>query len=123
METLASEFNAGSNSAREVGRHLAYHHPLHATFFMEFLISIQTNYSLAMNRLYGYRRERSIFEVYLKSRVYRFHPSKLSGLKYAIRRELSCIKPDILLSAVAVFATRLQCVIPYGGGHVEHILL
>lgn len=60
---------------------------------------------------------------YLKSRVYRSRPSNLSELKDAIRRELSCIQPDMLHSAVAGFVTRLQCVIPCGGGHVEHILL
>ncbi|GFT47634.1 uncharacterized protein NPIL_441191 [Nephila pilipes] len=37
-ETLASESSVGSNSAREAGRRLAYHHPRYATFFMEFLI-------------------------------------------------------------------------------------
>ncbi|GFT88970.1 hypothetical protein NPIL_461911 [Nephila pilipes] len=48
-ETLTSESSVGSNSALEVGRRLAYHHPRYATFFMEFLISIHTKYSLAMN--------------------------------------------------------------------------
>ncbi|GFT74240.1 DUF4817 domain-containing protein [Nephila pilipes] len=48
-ETLASEFSVGSNSAREAGRRLAYHHLQYATFFMEFIISIHTNYSLVMN--------------------------------------------------------------------------
>ncbi|GFU17559.1 uncharacterized protein NPIL_260071 [Nephila pilipes] len=60
---------------------------------------------------------------YLKSRVYQFRPSNLSELKDVIRRELSCIQPDILRSAVAGFVTRLKCVILCGGGHVEHILL
>ncbi|GFT06157.1 hypothetical protein NPIL_453531 [Nephila pilipes] len=49
LETLASKSSVRSNSAREVGRRLAYHHPRCATFFLEFLISIHTNYSLAMN--------------------------------------------------------------------------
>ncbi|GFT62266.1 hypothetical protein NPIL_606631 [Nephila pilipes] len=48
-ETLALESSVGSKSSREAGRRLAYHHPRYATFFMEFLISIHTNYSLAMN--------------------------------------------------------------------------
>jgi hypothetical protein len=60
---------------------------------------------------------------YLKSRVYLSCPSNLSELKDAIRREVSCIHPDMLHSAVAGFVTRLQCVIPCGGGHVEHLLL
>ncbi|GFU27058.1 uncharacterized protein NPIL_700171, partial [Nephila pilipes] len=55
---------------------------------------------------------------YLKSRVYQCPPSNLLELKDAIRRELSCIQPDILHSAIAGFATRLQCVISCGGGHV-----
>ncbi|GFT42833.1 hypothetical protein NPIL_658361 [Nephila pilipes] len=33
-ETLASDSSVGSNSAREAGRRLAYHHPRYATFFM-----------------------------------------------------------------------------------------
>ncbi|GFS41195.1 hypothetical protein NPIL_190931, partial [Nephila pilipes] len=48
-ETLASESSVESNSAREADRRLAYHHLRYATFFMEFLITIHTNYSLAMN--------------------------------------------------------------------------
>ncbi|GFT14926.1 uncharacterized protein NPIL_330591 [Nephila pilipes] len=60
---------------------------------------------------------------YLKSRVYRYCPSNLSQLKDVIRGELSCIQPDILHSVVARFVTRLQCLIPCGGGHVEHVLL
>ncbi|CAL1262369.1 unnamed protein product [Larinioides sclopetarius] len=60
---------------------------------------------------------------YLKSRVYRSRPYNLSELKDAIRRELSCIKPDIPDSAVAGFVTCLQSVITCGGGHVEHMLL
>ena len=59
---------------------------------------------------------------YLKSRVHRSRPSNLSELKDTIRRELSCIEPDILHSAVAGFVTHLQCIIPCGCGHVEHIL-
>ncbi|GFY33764.1 uncharacterized protein TNCV_4594761 [Trichonephila clavipes] len=60
---------------------------------------------------------------YLKSWVYQSHSSNLSELKDVIRQELSCIQRDILHSAVAGFVTPLQCVIPCGGGHVEHILL
>ncbi|GFT70733.1 uncharacterized protein NPIL_129001 [Nephila pilipes] len=60
---------------------------------------------------------------YLKSRVYLSRPFNLSELNDAIRRELSCIQPDILHSAVAGFVTRLRCVISCGGGYVEHILL
>ncbi|GFX28950.1 uncharacterized protein TNCV_3029931 [Trichonephila clavipes] len=60
---------------------------------------------------------------YLKSRVYLSGPSSLSELKDAIRREVSSIHPDMLHSAVAGFATRLKCLLPCGGGHVEHILV
>ncbi|GFW40359.1 uncharacterized protein TNCV_1019171 [Trichonephila clavipes] len=59
---------------------------------------------------------------YLKSRVYLSGPSSLSELKDAIRREVSSIHPDMLHSAVAGFVTRLECLLPCGGGHVEHIL-
>ncbi|GFT40397.1 uncharacterized protein NPIL_696081 [Nephila pilipes] len=55
---------------------------------------------------------------YLKSLVYRFRTSSLSELEDAIRRELSCVQPDTLHSAVARFVTRLQCLIPCDGGHV-----
>ncbi|GFW30038.1 hypothetical protein TNCV_1593561 [Trichonephila clavipes] len=47
--------------------------------------------------------------------------SSLSELKDAIRREVSSIHPDVLHSAVAGFVTRLECLLPCGGGHVEHI--
>ncbi|GFT48142.1 DUF4817 domain-containing protein [Trichonephila clavipes] len=60
---------------------------------------------------------------YLKSRVYLSGPSNLSELKDAIRREVSSIHPDMLHSAVAGFVTRLECLLPCGGGHVEHILV
>ncbi|GFV13800.1 DUF4817 domain-containing protein [Trichonephila clavipes] len=60
---------------------------------------------------------------YLKSRVYLSSPSSLSELKDAIRREVSSIHPDMLHSAVAGFVTRLECLLPCGGGHVEHILV
>ncbi|GFT57257.1 DUF4817 domain-containing protein [Trichonephila clavipes] len=60
---------------------------------------------------------------YLKSRVYISGPSSLSELKDAIRREVSSIYPDMLHSAVAGFVTRLECLLPCGGGHVEHILV
>ncbi|GFX17346.1 uncharacterized protein TNCV_3553501 [Trichonephila clavipes] len=60
---------------------------------------------------------------YLKSHVYLSGPSSLSELKDAIRREVSSIHPNMLHSAVAVFVTRLECLLPCGGGHVEHILV
>ncbi|GFU90827.1 uncharacterized protein TNCV_4173231 [Trichonephila clavipes] len=60
---------------------------------------------------------------YLKSCVYLSGPSSLSELKDAIRREVSSIHPDMLHSAVAGFVTRLECLLPCGGGHVEHILV
>ncbi|GFX86893.1 DUF4817 domain-containing protein [Trichonephila clavipes] len=60
---------------------------------------------------------------YLKSRVYLSGPSSLPELKDAIRREVSSIHPDMLHSAVAGFVTRLECLLPCGGGHVEHILV
>ncbi|GFX93637.1 DUF4817 domain-containing protein [Trichonephila clavipes] len=59
----------------------------------------------------------------LKSRVYLSGPSSLSELKDVIRREVSSIHPDMLHSAVAGFVTRLECLLPCGGGHVEHILV
>ncbi|GFV69600.1 uncharacterized protein TNCV_4507151 [Trichonephila clavipes] len=60
---------------------------------------------------------------YLKSCVYLSSPSSLSELKDAIRREVSSIHPDMLHSAVAGFVTRLECLLPCDGGHVEHILV
>ncbi|GFY18908.1 uncharacterized protein TNCV_3875961 [Trichonephila clavipes] len=60
---------------------------------------------------------------YLKSRVYLSGPSSLSELKDAIRREVSSVHPDMLHSAVAGFVTLLECLLPCGGGHVEHILV
>ncbi|GFX20752.1 uncharacterized protein TNCV_78091 [Trichonephila clavipes] len=60
---------------------------------------------------------------YLKSHVYLSGPSSLSEMKDAIRREVSSIHPDMLHSAVAGFVTRLECLLPCGGGHVEHILV
>ncbi|GFX26683.1 uncharacterized protein TNCV_1838591 [Trichonephila clavipes] len=60
---------------------------------------------------------------YLKSRVYLPGPSSLLELKDAIRREVSSIHPDMLHSAVAGFVTRLECLLPCGGGHVERILV
>ncbi|GFY09835.1 uncharacterized protein TNCV_3697971 [Trichonephila clavipes] len=60
---------------------------------------------------------------YLKSRVYLSGPSSLSELKDAIRREVSSIHPDMLHSAVAGFVTCIECLLPCGGGHVEHILV
>ncbi|GFU23709.1 uncharacterized protein TNCV_2341031 [Trichonephila clavipes] len=60
---------------------------------------------------------------YLKSHVYLSGPSSLSELKDAIRREVSSIHPDMLHSAVAGFVTRLECLLPCGGGHVKHILV
>ncbi|GFS65558.1 uncharacterized protein TNCV_2469401 [Trichonephila clavipes] len=55
---------------------------------------------------------------YLKSRVYLSGPSSLSELKDAIHREVSSIHPDVLHSTVAGFVTRLECLLPCGGGHV-----
>ncbi|GFT04238.1 uncharacterized protein TNCV_1928301 [Trichonephila clavipes] len=55
---------------------------------------------------------------YLKSRMYLSGPSSLSELKDAIRREVSSICPDVLHSTVAGFVTRLECLLPCGGGHV-----
>ncbi|GFW44005.1 DUF4817 domain-containing protein [Trichonephila clavipes] len=55
---------------------------------------------------------------YLKSRVYLSGPSSLSELKDAIRREVSSIHPDVLPSTIAGFVTRLECLLPCGGGHV-----
>ncbi|GFU49437.1 uncharacterized protein TNCV_2308091 [Trichonephila clavipes] len=55
---------------------------------------------------------------YLKSRVYLSGPSSLSELKDAIRREVSSMHPDVLHSTVAGFVTRLECLLPCGGGHV-----
>ncbi|GFU82923.1 uncharacterized protein TNCV_1743081 [Trichonephila clavipes] len=60
---------------------------------------------------------------YFKSRVYLSGPSSLLELKDAIRREVSSIHPDMLHSAVAGFVTRLECLLPCGGSHVEHILV
>ncbi|GFX77245.1 DUF4817 domain-containing protein [Trichonephila clavipes] len=60
---------------------------------------------------------------YLKSRVYLSGPSSLPELKDAIRREVFSIHPDMLHSAVARFVTRLECLLPCGGGHVEHNIL
>ncbi|GFU14602.1 uncharacterized protein TNCV_2834831 [Trichonephila clavipes] len=60
---------------------------------------------------------------YLKSRVYLSGPSSLSELKDVARREVSSIHPDMLHSAVARFVTRLECLLPCGGVHVEHILV
>ncbi|GFW96172.1 uncharacterized protein TNCV_571431 [Trichonephila clavipes] len=60
---------------------------------------------------------------YLKSRLYLSGPSSLSELKDTIRREESSIHLDMLNSSVAGFVTRLECLLPCGGGHVEHILV
>ncbi|GFS55603.1 uncharacterized protein TNCV_131371 [Trichonephila clavipes] len=60
---------------------------------------------------------------YSKSRVYLSGPSSLSELKDAIRREVSSIHPDMLHSTVTGFVTRLECLLPVRGGHVEHILV
>ncbi|GFY01695.1 uncharacterized protein TNCV_2608781 [Trichonephila clavipes] len=60
---------------------------------------------------------------YLKSRVYLSGPSSLSKLKDVIRREVSSIHPNMLHSAVAELVTRLECLLPCGGGHVKHILV
>ncbi|GFT42161.1 hypothetical protein NPIL_483151 [Nephila pilipes] len=47
METLVSESAARTSSLRDAGRRLGL--PPSPTFFIEFLISIHTNYNLAMN--------------------------------------------------------------------------
>ncbi|GFX64736.1 uncharacterized protein TNCV_4682111 [Trichonephila clavipes] len=60
---------------------------------------------------------------YLKSHVFLSGPSSLSELKDAIRREVSSIHADMLHSAVVGFVTRLECLFPCGGSHVEHILV
>ncbi|GFV89188.1 DUF4817 domain-containing protein [Trichonephila clavipes] len=60
---------------------------------------------------------------YLKSHVYLSGPSSLLELKDAIHREVSFMHPDMLHSAFAGFVTRLECLLPCGGGHVEHILV
>ncbi|GFX22485.1 uncharacterized protein TNCV_3601161 [Trichonephila clavipes] len=60
---------------------------------------------------------------YLKSHVYLSGPSSLLELKDAIRREVSSIHPDMLHSAVTGFVTRLECLLPCGGGYVEHIMV
>ncbi|GFS99317.1 uncharacterized protein TNCV_1601271 [Trichonephila clavipes] len=60
---------------------------------------------------------------YMKSRVYICCPSSLSEMKDVIHREVSSIHPGMLHPAVAGFATRLECLLPCGGGHVEHILV
>ncbi|GFV42456.1 DUF4817 domain-containing protein [Trichonephila clavipes] len=60
---------------------------------------------------------------YLKSRVYLSGTSSLSELNDVIHREVSSIHPDMLHSAVAGFVTRLEYLLPWAGGHVEHILV
>ncbi|GFT36179.1 uncharacterized protein TNCV_4778161 [Trichonephila clavipes] len=60
---------------------------------------------------------------YLKSRVYLSGPSSLSELKDAIRGEVSSIYPSMLNSSIAGFVTRLECLLPCCGGHMEHILV
>ncbi|GFX45012.1 uncharacterized protein TNCV_3430611 [Trichonephila clavipes] len=62
---------------------------------------------------------------YLIYRVYLSGPSSLSELKDAIRREVSSIHPDMLHSSgmSSGFVTQLECFLPCGGGHVEHILV
>ncbi|GFW72798.1 uncharacterized protein TNCV_1266411 [Trichonephila clavipes] len=68
---------------------------------------------------------RPLIPGYLKYRVYLSGPSSLSELKDAIRREVSTIHPDMLHSSgmSSGFVTRLECLLPCGGGHVEHILV
>ncbi|GFT61036.1 hypothetical protein NPIL_236921 [Nephila pilipes] len=116
METLASESDAGLAMHEKLAEAWAFHHPRYATFFMEIIISIHSNYNLTV----GYRRKRSICQ------VYRSRPINLFELKDVIHRDvsgLSCNKPDVLLSAIAGFVTRLKYVISFSGGYVEHILL
>lgn len=59
---------------------------------------------------------------YLKSRVYRNSPNTLVELKTAIRRTVAAIDSDMLHSAVMGVVTRLTCLLPCGGGNVEHLL-
>lgn len=60
---------------------------------------------------------------YLKSRVYRNSPNTLVELKTALRRTVTAIDSDMLHSAVMGVVTRLTCLLPCGGGNVEHLLL
>lgn len=59
---------------------------------------------------------------YLKSRVYRGSPATLVELKDAIQLAVSGIDADMLHAAVLGVVTRLTCLLPCGGGHVEHLL-
>ncbi|GFT03918.1 hypothetical protein NPIL_149611 [Nephila pilipes] len=117
MEILASESAAGTSSAREASERLGLPPSSIRNIFHEvlnqYLYKLQSCHELLLSDTL----ERSISE------VYRSRPSNLSELKDAIRRELSCMQPNILHSAFTGFVTRLQCVIPCGGGHVEHILI
>ncbi|GFW37102.1 hypothetical protein TNCV_5020001 [Trichonephila clavipes] len=70
-----------------------------------------------------FNTSRLLVRGYLKSHVYLSGPSSLSELKDAIRREVSSIHPDMLHSAVAGFVTRLECLLPCRGDHVERILV
>ncbi len=47
----------------------------------------------------------------------------MTELKDSICREVSAIHSDMLHSAVMGVVSRLICVLPCGGGHVEHLLL
>ncbi|GBM71228.1 hypothetical protein AVEN_120612-1, partial [Araneus ventricosus] len=60
---------------------------------------------------------------YLKSYVYRSSPTTLVELKDAIRRTVGGIYADMLHSAAIGVVTRLICLTPCGGDHVEHLLL
>ncbi|GFT90137.1 DUF4817 domain-containing protein [Nephila pilipes] len=87
LETLASESSVGSNSARKVGRRLAYYHPRYATFSMEFLISIHTNYSLAMS--FTYRRhivEGEAFARWVLSKIEQELNKVLSKIQHLVDR-------------------------------------
>lgn len=59
---------------------------------------------------------------YLKSRVYRGSPATLVELKDAIQLAVSGIDAEMLHAAVIGVVTRLTCLLPCGGGHVEHLL-
>ena len=60
---------------------------------------------------------------HLKFRVHQSGPPNLSKLKEEMCQEVLCVHPDLFHFAVEGFVTCQQCVIPYGGGHVEHLQL
>ena len=60
---------------------------------------------------------------YLKSRVYRDSSITLVELKNAIQLTVDAIDGDMLHSTVMGVVTSLFCLLPCGGGSVEHLLL